>query len=94
MKTALSIIFLIVISFYLLLLFSDNRILLSETRVKDGQSYFVEGYGDIGKNAKQDSLACLYFNGRKLFTKVYWYSSNNMFGRDSCKFYISKDDEK
>lgn len=78
---------------YLQLLIFDNRLLMSEVRVKVGQEYFADGYGNLGKNS-QDSLVCYYFNGRKVFEKVYWYSSNNIMGRDSCKFLIYNENEK
>ncbi|MFN3698366.1 MAG: hypothetical protein ACK4VO_13085 [Pseudobdellovibrio sp.] len=84
----------IILVFYLQLLFLDNRILLSEVLVKHGDSYFVEGYGQLGEKEKQDILVCNYFNGRKKITDVFWYASNNFMGRNSCKFFVFKDDDK
>lgn len=67
------------------LLVSDRRILVSETLVKPGQSYEVEGWGDLGK-VQQASLVCRYFTGRDIKTTVLWYSENNVMGRDACQF--------
>ncbi|MCP6718809.1 MAG: hypothetical protein KJI71_01075 [Patescibacteria group bacterium] len=67
---------------------SGARILVSEVKVKPGQEYYVEGWGNLGE-ASQTQLVCRYFNGRKILTKVLWYSSNNILGRDSCPFLYS-----
>lgn len=69
----------------LVLLVSGYRLLISEKRVDPGQFYIVEDYGNLGSNS-QASLACSYFSGRSIKTAVFWYSSNNLFGRDSCPF--------
>jgi len=80
-KIAILIIILVVI--YILFLLSGIKILIKENRVNPGDKYIVEDYGDLGES-KQTSLACKYFNGRKIVTRVFWYSSNNIMGRDSC----------
>ena len=67
------------------LLASDYRVLLYERLVRPGDSYIVEGYGDLGK-AQQTQLVCTYFTGRDLKTIVFWHSPNNIMGRDSCSF--------
>jgi len=74
-----------VIVLWFVLMITDSRILLSEKKIDPGQSYVVEDYGDLGE-ASQASLVCLYFNGRKTMTEVFWYSPDNIFGRDSCPF--------
>jgi len=79
---------LVVVLLWGYLLFTDTRILLDETMVQPGQDYTVEGHGNLKGNS-QPSLVCKYFNGRKVLHKVYWYSANNLMGRDSCPF-ISK----
>jgi len=67
------------------LLLGGRRVLVAETKVEPGQSYVVEGWGDLGK-APQPSLACRYFTGRSITTAVWWYSAGNFRGRDSCPF--------
>lgn len=76
---------LFVVVAWLILLISDSRILVSERRIEPGQDYVVTDYGNLG-SANQASLICKYFNGRKILTEVFWYSPNNIFGRDSCPF--------
>ena len=66
---------------------TDTKILTSETKVEPGQEYYVEDWGNVG-DASQASLVCKYFNGRKSLTRVFWYSPNNILGRDSCPFLI------
>ncbi len=73
---------------WLYILITDTRVLIEEVKVNPGQSYLASGFGDLGKN-KQSSLACKYFNGRKIIQKVYWYSANNIMGKDSCKFIVN-----
>ena len=65
------------------LLLTDSRVLYSETIAKPGQYYFVEDFGDLGRH-KQATLHCKYFTGRKRVNRVYWYSPNKQYGRDSC----------
>ena len=67
------------------LLVTDTRVLFEETKIEAGQPYLVDGYGDLGRY-NRTSLACKYFNGRKIFQSVYWYAHNNHGGRDSCPF--------
>lgn len=73
----------IVVFAYVFLFITNSKILISETKVIVGQDYYVEGWGNLG-DSNQDSLACRYFNGRKILDRVYWYSPNNILGRDSC----------
>lgn len=61
------------------------RVLVSEKLIKPGQSYVVEGYGDLGAD-QGESLVCQYFTGRKIVTRVYNYAPNNIFGKDECPF--------
>ena len=72
---------------WFIVLVTDTKVLLWQTKVKTGQYYYVEEYGDLGKN-NQSTLVGRYFNGRGIITKVFWYSSNNIFGRDSCPFVL------
>lgn len=81
-------IFLIAIGLEATLLFGNYKILLQEEHIEvnKGISRIVPGYGDLGANG-QDSLICTYFDGRKTWQEVYWYSPNNVFGRSSCLFF-------
>jgi len=65
----------------------DLRVLLKERKVNPGETFIVEEHGDLGKSS-QSSLVCSYFNGRRLLTRVFWYSQNNIMGRDSCPFIL------
>jgi hypothetical protein len=67
------------------LLVSGYRLLVGEKLVKVGEYYQVEDYGNLG-GAEQASLACRYFTGRGFKTMVFWYSADNVLGRDSCPF--------
>lgn len=68
------------------LLFSSKRALVRQTLVHPGQSYFVPGFGDVGKQA-QASLVCRYFTGRGIAIDVLWYSATNQMGRDECPLF-------
>ena len=72
---------------WFIVLVTDTKVLLWQTKVKTGQYYYVEEHGDLGKS-NQSALVGRYFNGRGIITKVFWYSSNNIFGRDSCPFIL------
>ena len=72
----------------LLLLISGTRVLISERKVNPGETYAVPDYGNLGAS-KQASLACKYFTGRSMITTVFWYSSNNIMGKDQCPFTTS-----
>lgn len=73
----------------LALLVTGRRLLIYEHRVEPGETYSVAEYGDLGKSS-QASLYCRYFTGRDVLERVFWYSPNNMFGRDSCPFLASE----
>ena len=74
-----------------LLLVSGRRLLISERRIRVGENVEVQGYGDT-KGSTQDSLVCTYFTGRSKVVRMFWYSANNMFGRDECPFILGPDD--
>jgi hypothetical protein len=74
----------------LMLLLSDRRVLVWETRVDPGQTYFVGEWGELGK-ASQSQLVCRYFTGRTIRTTVLWYSPNNILGRDECPFLVQSE---
>ena len=86
-KKCLLIVVITTIVLWIFLLISDNRILVSETKVEPGQSYILSDWGNVGE-AEQASLVCRYFTGRSITVKVYWYSANNFLGKDQCPFII------
>lgn len=88
MKSITSLITLAVIA-CLALLITDYRVFISETLAIPGQHYFVNEYGDLGRH-RQPTLHCEYFTGLKVIDRVFWYSPNPTYGRDSCPFLISK----
>ena len=71
------------------LLISGNRILVDEKMVNPGDHYLVVDYGDLGKS-DQGSLVCRYFTGRSILTRVFWRSSDNIFGKDQCPFLLNE----
>jgi hypothetical protein len=66
-----------------MLLSSNSRILLWEHLVQPGDTYTVKGYGNLGAR-RQASLACTYFTGLSRTVTVFWYSPDNVLGRDGC----------
>ena len=70
---------------WVIILVTDTGIFISEVRVRSGEDYYIEDYGNLGDD-DQDSLVCKHFNGRKVLTSVFWYSPNNILGRNSCPF--------
>ena len=77
--------FITILSLELILLISGFRVLLNEKKVLSGERYETEDYGNLGDN-KSASLVCKYFDGRKTRITIFWYSANNIMGRDSCPF--------
>jgi hypothetical protein len=74
-----------------LLLVTDTRVLISETKVDPGQTFVVAEWGDLGK-AGQSQLYCKYTNGRRPVGRVLWYSPNNVMGADACPFLLPGSD--
>jgi hypothetical protein len=60
---------------------TNQRLLLWETKVTPGDTYVVEGHGDLGKS-KQPSLVCRYFTGVDVVTKVMAYQPSS--GQHGC----------
>ncbi len=79
----------ILVSICLFLLISSKRVLVWETRVEPGEIYTLPEWGDLGK-AQQTQLVCRYFTGRSIKLSVYWYSPNNVMGKDQCPFLLSE----
>lgn len=69
-----------------LLMLTGQRLLVAEELVHSGADYEIADFGNL-KGNRQASLVCTYFTGRKLVTNVFWYSSNNIMGRDECPFW-------
>ena len=65
------------------LLITDSKVLFTETKIQPGMYHFVEDFGNLGRH-QQATLHCKYFTGRKTVHRVYWYSPNKAYGRDSC----------
>lgn len=74
----------------LALLLTGNRVLVWEKKVELGETFVVEGHGDLGGNS-QATLVCWYFTGRSVITNVFWYAPDNFLGRDSCPFLDRQD---
>jgi hypothetical protein len=62
---------------------TNQRMLVWETKVTPGDTYVVEGHGDLGKS-KQPSLVCRYFTGVDVITKVIAYQPSA--GSTGCPF--------
>lgn len=62
---------------------TNQRLLLWETKVTPGDTYVVQGHGDLGKS-KQPSLVCRYFTGVDVVTKIIPYQPSG--GSASCPF--------
>lgn len=71
------------------LLVSGKRVLVWETRVELGDYYVLAEYGNLGA-ADNAQLVCRYFTGRSVLTSVYWYSPNNLMGKDQCPFAVDE----
>ena len=84
----LKILILSVVLFELILLFGGYKVLIKEEHIEvdKGISRVVKGYGDLGIG-NQDSLVCIYFNGRKIIENVFWYSPSNFLGKSECLFF-------
>ena len=72
MYKKISISIFLIFFFILILLITDFRVLVKETKIQNtkGNDYFV----------------CKYFTGRSFVDQEIWYSSNNILGVDSCPF--------
>ena len=77
----------LLVMLYLTMLLTNTKVFISETRVNPGDDYYLEEWGNLG-DASQTSLVCKYFNGRKFMSIAYWYSPNNILGKDSCPIII------
>lgn len=77
-----------VVALELSILVSGYRVLVWEQHPSDDAQVSGPDYGQLGSEA----LVCRYFNGRGIVLRVFWYSSNNMMGRDACPFLLGKDE--
>ena len=71
-----------------LILVSGYRVLIWETHPSDDARVSVPEYGSLDSG----SLVCHCFNRRGVVFRVFYYSPNNMMGRDACPFVLSKDE--
>ena len=69
------------IIFCLLLLITDRRILVYESKI-----YEKISSGIIDPFNEPSYLNCKYFTGRTFVTTTFWYANNNIMGKDSCPF--------
>jgi hypothetical protein len=83
-RIALTVLILFVLTCVTLLV-SGRRVLVWEVKVNPGEHYIVEEHGNLGAS-QQSSLVCRYFTGRSILTTVFWYSPNNVLGKDQCPF--------
>ena len=70
----------------LALLATGNRVLVREEFLAPGTYYTHPQSGESFTVGKSGSFACHYFTGRSVLTAIFYYSSSNMFGKDSCPF--------
>ena len=72
MYKKISISILLIFFFILVLLITDFRVLVKESKIQNakGNDYFI----------------CKYFTGRSFVDQEMWYSPNNILGVDSCPF--------
>lgn len=73
----------------LTLLIGGKRVLVHERKVEPGEYYPLPGYANVGQG-EQASLVCRYFTGRGVVATVFWYSPNNIMGKDQCPFVTSE----
>lgn len=66
------------------LLVSGQRLLIWERHVAAGEPGQVEGFK--GHRAAAPGIECWYFTGRSIRSRAYWYSPNNVMGKDECPF--------
>lgn len=69
----------------LALLIFDRQVLVHERRVEPGETYVLEGWGNLG-TAQQAQLVCRYWTGRSILARVLWYAGNSIMGQDQCPF--------
>jgi hypothetical protein len=60
-----------------------RSVLVWQQKVQPGETYHLEGYGDLGRT-NGASLACYYFTGASVVGVAFWYSPNDLFGRHRC----------
>lgn len=84
MKVLVRALFLILILWITMTVFG-MRINVSQKLIQKGESYPASVSKDYGLvNDGDASLVCGYFTGLAVVHTVFWYSSNNILGKDSC----------
>lgn len=71
------------------LMLSGKGVLVSQDMTTPGKPYFVEGWGDLGKD-RAPSLVCTYFVGTRLRKQVFWYSPEGIFGKADCPVLVDR----
>lgn len=71
---------------WLLMTIFEIQVNTSQTIIRNGEAYpdtVAKDYGAINES-KDSALVCSYFTGMRVVYSVYWYSPNNILGRQSC----------
>jgi len=67
------------------------RLNVSQKIIQKGEPFpasVSKDYGDVNTSS-DGALVCGYFTGIRLVYSVYWYSPNNIIGKDSCPVWIN-----
>jgi len=70
---------------WLAMTISGMRLNISQKLIQKGEQYpssVAKNYGQV--NEGQSNLVCGYFTGMAIVHTVFWYSPNNILGKDSC----------
>lgn len=73
-------------SLWLLMIIFGIQVNTSQTLIRNGEAYpstVARDYGAMHES-NDSALVCGYFTGMRMVYSVYWYSPNNILGRESC----------
>ena len=77
--------FLLVLAIWIAMTAFGIRVNVSQKLIQKGESYPSSVSKDYGAvNEGEASLVCGYFTGLAVVHTVFWYSPNNILGKDSC----------
>jgi len=62
---------------------ADMHVLVKQEIVGPGERLVLDGWGDLGTSVSS-SLVCRYFTSIGMATNVFWYSPDNLYGRNGC----------
>lgn len=71
------------------LMLGGKGVLVSQDIAHPGHPYWVEGWGDLGKDGSP-SLVCTYFVGTRLRKQVFWHSPEGVFGKADCPVLVDR----